>query len=199
LYQPSAFAAVVGAPESEGAVLSMLIPLTPALLTLSALSTADPGTDWFAPSVETVTEPPPVQLLMPDSASEHVKLTVTLPLFQPFAFGAGLREALMDGGVLSSLTVTDPLPAFPTLSVAVDVFATPPAGVFVCTASVAGVGPEAMPDPASVADHVIATSLLFQPAAFGVGDTAAVTVGPTLSRMYEACCVPNCSPPFAVQ
>ena len=45
LYQPALFALVVGAPESDGAVLSTEMPVTPALFVLSALSTAAPGTD----------------------------------------------------------------------------------------------------------------------------------------------------------
>src|SRR2546421_9848705 len=77
LYQPLALAAVVGVPARLGAVLSMLIPVTPPVAALSALSTAVPLTAWFAPSVETTTLPPPVQLLMPDSASEQARLTVT--------------------------------------------------------------------------------------------------------------------------
>src|SRR5688500_14093293 len=176
--------APTAAPLSDGAVLSMLMPVTPALLTLSALSTAVPGTDWLAPSVLSATEPPPVQLLMPDSPSEHVKPTVTFVLFQPAAFGAGLRVASMDGAVLSSFTATEPFPTFPTLSVAVAVFVTP--AVFAVWLSVAGVGPVLTPEPASAVVQSTVTSLLFHPAPFGAGLSAPLTTGPVLSAAYEA-------------
>jgi hypothetical protein len=45
LYHPFAFALVVGAPVSDGAVLSMLIPVTLAAAVLPALSSALPDTD----------------------------------------------------------------------------------------------------------------------------------------------------------
>jgi hypothetical protein len=48
-----------------------------------------------------------------------VNVTVTLALFQPLAFGVGLTLAVIDGGVLSMLTVTDAIAVFPALSVAV--------------------------------------------------------------------------------
>src|SRR5919198_6174416 len=81
-YQPlSPSVPLAIAPLSEGAVLSMLIGLTVVDAVLSALSTAVAPTDWLAPSVETTFVPPPVQLLMPESASAHVRLTVTSPLF----------------------------------------------------------------------------------------------------------------------
>src|SRR5436189_55301 len=64
---------------------------------------------------------------MPDNASEQVKLTVTSLLFQPSALAAGVREPVIVGGALSSLTLTEPLPWLPTLSVAVAVLLVPPA------------------------------------------------------------------------
>src|SRR5207249_7800891 len=64
LSQPLAFGLVVGAPARLGSVLSMLIPLTVALALLSALSTALPPTDWFAPSAVSVVDP--LQLLIPE-------------------------------------------------------------------------------------------------------------------------------------
>src|SRR5712691_1531708 len=188
LYQPLALAAVAGVPDRLGAVLSMLMPVTPPGAELSALSTAVPLTAWFAPSVETTTLPPPVQLLMPDSASEQVMLTVTLELFQPAAFAAGLRVAAIVGAVLSSLTVADPLLLLPSRSAAVAVFTVP--AVSAVTESVAGVGPEPTPEPASDADQLMFTLALFQPAAFSAGLSAAVTAGPVLSRVYDACPVP---------
>ncbi len=53
----------------------------------------------------------------PDSESVHVKLTVTVLLFQPLAFAEGDLEPVMVGGVLSMLmliTVAEAL--FPALS-----------------------------------------------------------------------------------
>src|SRR5206468_4054441 len=49
-YQPSPFGAVVAAPSSEGAVLSMLIPASPPLAALPAASVAEALTCWAAPS-----------------------------------------------------------------------------------------------------------------------------------------------------
>jgi len=42
----------------------------------------------------------------PESESEPWKLTVTSLLFQPAALGDGAPEPVIDGGVLSKLTVT---------------------------------------------------------------------------------------------
>src|SRR5215212_9913487 len=162
----------------------MLMPLTVVVAGLSALSIADPATDWPAALVLSVTGG--LQTLMPAGASEQVKPAVTSVLFQPFAFAAGERLPTMVGAFLSSRTVTEPLPAFPRRSVAVAVLVTPEV-VAVCE-SVAGVGPLATPEPASLADHATETLELFQPAALGVGESAAVTTGPALSRIYDAGC-----------
>jgi hypothetical protein len=184
LYQPAPFGLVVGAPVSVGAVLSILIGPTLVDAELSALSTADPGTFVPAAGVSLESVDGPAQLLMPDGVSEHVKLTATSVLFHPDAFGAGLRVPVIVGAVLSSLTVTEPFPTLPRRSLAVEVIVTPV--VLAVCESEAGVGPEPTPDPASVADHVIVMLLLFQPAAFAAGESAAATSGPVLSRMYEA-------------
>src|SRR3954469_4514340 len=168
------------APLSDGAVLSTLIGLTVVDDELSALSTAVAVTDWSAASVETAVVPPPVQLLIPERASEHAMLMVTSPLFQPSPLGCGLRDALMVGLVLSSLTVTEPDPRLPRWSVAVAVFVSP--AVLLVTESVAGVGPLPTPEPRSLADHVRSTLFLLQPAALAAGESAAVTTGPVLSR-----------------
>src|SRR6266511_427548 len=181
-YQPAALALVVGVPLRTGATLSMLTGPTVALAMLSALSVAVPSRDWPAPSSASVVVP--VQLLMPDNASAQVKLTVTAVLFHPLAFAAGLRPPAIVGAVLSSLTATEPLAVLPSRSVALDVLVT--AAVLAVTLSVAGVGPLATPAPTSVALQVIVTLALVQPAAFGAGESAAVTVGPVLSRTYPA-------------
>src|SRR5919201_5881872 len=178
-YQPSAFGLVVGAPLRLGAVLSTLIEPTVADAELSALSTACPVTDWLRPSLERVLGPG--QVLMPDSGSEQVKLTVTLVLFQPFELAEGLLDPVIAGALSSSFTVTEPLPVFPRRSVALEVFVTP--DVLAVTESLAGFGPppEAIPEPASVADQLIVTLLLFQLAPFGAGERVPETIGPVLS------------------
>src|SRR4051812_11118254 len=73
VYQPAPLAGAAGAPDSVGAVLSMLIVSTVALAVLPALSVAVPVTCWLAPSVVTVVEPG--QDWMPAPPSEQVKLT----------------------------------------------------------------------------------------------------------------------------
>jgi len=71
----------------------------------------------LAPSVETVIGDG--QLATPESESLHAKVTVTLELFQPLAFGAGDGVAVIVGGVLSMFTLTLVLDMLPALSVAV--------------------------------------------------------------------------------
>ena len=56
---------------------------------------------------------------MPDPASVHVKCAVTGPLFQPFAFGAGVSETVIVGGPRSMLKASLVTAAvLPALSVA---------------------------------------------------------------------------------
>jgi hypothetical protein len=64
-----------------------MFSVTLAVAVFPALSLADPEIACFAPSVVTVWGGG--QLATPDVASEQVKVTVTLELFQPFAFGGG--------------------------------------------------------------------------------------------------------------
>jgi hypothetical protein len=101
LFQPFAFAAGDREALTDGALLSILIPLWVALAELPALSVQVPDLDWPDPSVDTVASAG--ELATPDRESEHAKLTVTSALFQPFAFAAGDRDALTDGAVLSML------------------------------------------------------------------------------------------------
>src|SRR5947209_6333435 len=97
-----------------GAVLSILTIAT-AVAVLPALSVTVPVTLWPAPSPSVVGVG---QEATPESASLHVKLTVTSVLFQPLAFAAELGEALIVGSVLSMLMpVTAPNAVFPALSV----------------------------------------------------------------------------------
>jgi hypothetical protein len=58
------------------------------------------------------------QLASPERESEQVKVTVTLEMFHPAAFGAGDADAVMVGGVLSRLTVTEAAEVLPALSTA---------------------------------------------------------------------------------
>jgi hypothetical protein len=99
-----------------GAVLSILTPVTGLLAWLSALSIAVPVTWRSLPSADSTWVPPPVQLLMPDSASAHPKPTVTSVLFQSLPFGPGERVRLNVGASLSILTVIEPLPGLPSRS-----------------------------------------------------------------------------------
>jgi hypothetical protein len=126
-----------------------------------------------------------VHVLIPEIESAHAMSTVTFVLFQPCPLGAGARLALIEGASLSSLITTEPFPALPRRSDAAADFVTPV--VFEVTLSVAGVGPLATPEPESLADHVIVTFESRQPAAFAAGVMLdAVTLGPVLSRTYEA-------------
>ena len=98
-------------------------------------------------------------------------------LFQLAEFGPGEAAAVMIGGVLSNLTVTDVLSLFPALSVAV------PETTWFAPSLVkvwAG-GQTATPDVASLHMKVTVTLVLFQPAALGAGDTIALIAGRSLS------------------
>jgi hypothetical protein len=99
LFQPAAFGATDRDALMLGAVLSMLMPDTVALALLPALSVAVPVTDWFAPSIDSVVGA--LQLATPESASVHVKLTVTSVLFQPAALPAGSASPMIVGGTIS--------------------------------------------------------------------------------------------------
>ena len=71
------------------------------MVTFPAKSEALPVTTCPAPSVVTITGL--VTLPTPDRASAAVKLTVTLVLFHPLAFGGGLAVLVNVGGVKSML------------------------------------------------------------------------------------------------
>src|SRR4051794_4175733 len=115
LYQPAAFGFMVGLPDSVGATLSMLMPLMVVLAVLSALSVTVPVTDWLAALVLRVVGAE--EVLTPGVGSPGAKETVTSVLSQPFVFAAGVREPVIVGAVLSSLTVTGALVAVvPALS-----------------------------------------------------------------------------------
>jgi hypothetical protein len=78
LYQPTAFGGVVAEPVIRGATVSIASGPTRTLAVLPATSTAVPVTDWSRPSRSSVIGAG--QVLMPDSASEQVKTTRTVPV-----------------------------------------------------------------------------------------------------------------------
>ena len=119
-YQKALFASVVAVPVSVGGVLSMLMGPTVVKFLFPATSWVSPWTCWSAPSLLTVVSgPQPAIPLRPESASEQVNVTSTLVLFQPWAFGAGLRLPTIVGGTVSTFTwvvcLASTLPARSTL------------------------------------------------------------------------------------
>src|SRR5581483_1894928 len=105
-----------------GGVRSILTLPTVADAEFPARSVHVPLTDWFAPSLARTVGAAGLPGARPERASVHWNATVTLVLFQPLAFGAGVREPAIVGGVLSILT-TSVLAAsmLPALSVAENV------------------------------------------------------------------------------
>ena len=94
---------------------SMLMPSTVAVAVLPAKSTACRVTDWFAPFSVSVTSSG--QTATPASESEQVKCTFTGPTYQPPLPSWPLTIApLIDGAVLSSLTLTESVPRLPATS-----------------------------------------------------------------------------------
>jgi len=99
----------------------MLIPPIVVWLLFPALSIAVPLALRLVPCAERSTGAG--QEAMPEIASEQVKLTVTLVLFQPYVLAGGAVAPVMVGGTVSMLTVAvlaEPIaaPTFPTPSVA---------------------------------------------------------------------------------
>jgi len=148
-----------------------------ALLVLPAMSVAFPLAVCPAPSCVKLTGA--AQLATPESASVHEKLTVTLELFHPKLLASGLSVAAIVGGVLSMLTLVLGTAVFPALSVAVP--GRPWFAPSVLTNAVAG--HEATPDKLSAQLNDAVTLVLFQPAAFGNGESAVVIVGGVLSML----------------
>jgi hypothetical protein len=118
LFQPLALAAGAVTATIVGLVLSTLT-LAVAVAAFPATSTAVPKTSWLAPSVETMTDAG--QVVTPESPSEQWNVTVTSPLFQPLAFAARLTLAVMDGVVVSVLSVADVVAVLPAAATAVPV------------------------------------------------------------------------------
>jgi hypothetical protein len=118
---------------------------------------------------------------MPDRPSLPLKDTVTLELFQPFAFGPGEALALAVGAVLSMLiplTVAGAL-TLPALSLQVPEADCPAPSLL----SVTGALQLAIPDRASEPLKLTTTSVSFQPFAFGPGEALALAVGAVASRL----------------
>src|SRR5258708_13175391 len=113
-----------------------------------------------------------VQPAMPESASAPVNVTVTLVLFQPAPFGAGVAEASAVGGVLSILMVTVTERESPAPFVAMQVMLVPA----VSAVSVITPQPDSgsMPETESLKLQVTVVSVVFQPATLAEADTLGV-------------------------
>src|SRR5205807_6343388 len=128
------------------------------------------GEDWPAPSVFTTTGA--VHVSMPERLSVPVNMTVTLPLFQLFAFGNGSALATAEGGVMSILIVAKTVRGKPAAFVAEHVRTVP--DVSAVRLVVVHPAEDEIPDSGSVTLQLTDTAELFQPLMFGVG----VIVGP---------------------
>lgn len=107
LFHPLALGAGLAEPVIVGGVRSMLTGPTAADAKLPALSVQVPVTLCPEPCPRVVG---PDTYNVPDSMSEQLKLTVTVRLFQPFAFGGTDLEPMIVGAVRSMLmllTVAD--------------------------------------------------------------------------------------------
>src|SRR5437867_1828496 len=96
-------AAVLGAVRVTlpvGAVLSMLMPPKVPDAEFPAKSVQSEEADWPCRSAESVTAVG-LSVATPETASVQEKVTVTFELFHPAAFGAGVREGMTVGAVLS--------------------------------------------------------------------------------------------------
>src|SRR3954447_20229748 len=140
---------------------------------------AIPVTDWLAPLAVNVTSSGQTAIL--ESASLQVKWTVTGPAYQPLEFGFVVVAPLIVGGLLSSLTVTEPVPRLPAKSSASPLTTLADVSTFTSVSGVSVLG--STPDPASSSLAVKCTvvSALFQSAAFAAGLSVCVTIGAMLS------------------
>ena len=161
---------------------------------MPARSMHRPLTDWFALSVVTTVGAGGLPAARPETESAHWKATVTLVLFQPLAFGPGVREATIAGGVLSSLmAVVLAASTLPALSAPKNVTAVMPSVLSANDVEVPEMAvlpivwaPFALyvicltPVPAvslSEEFNVTITSELFHPLMLGVGERNAVLTG----------------------
>jgi hypothetical protein len=113
-----------------------------------------------------------------------VKATVTFVLFQPFAFGAGVREPAITGAVLSIFTAGEEnVEVLPARSVAVTAPATAAPSVVRDRGLATGIV-LCIPERLSATVNGTDTLLLFHPAALGVGaGDPNVTAGGVLSML----------------
>ena len=169
-FQPSAPGGGEIEPTMVGGVLSML-SVAVAVAPLPARSVAAPLTFWSPPSVVAVTGGG--QATTPESASLQAKLTVTSPEFQPLALAAGNREAISEGDVLSTLSVTLAVAVLPAWSLAVPVMTCSAPSVSTQRAP----GHEAIPLPASEQTKTTVTPASYHPAGLGDRSTDAWMVG----------------------
>src|SRR5579871_5123189 len=102
---------------------------------------------------------------MPLTASEHVNVTVTGPLFQPVELAAGVTAALIAGAVLSMFNVMVAVALLPAPSCAVPEICWLAPSVDTRM----GAGQTAIPPVPPRQVKLTTTLLLFQPAAFGCG------------------------------
>src|SRR6266700_1538396 len=116
VFQPAAFGTGAEVAASTGGVLSILTVTDVGSLLFPARSVAFPVTTWLAPSVVTLTGSG--QEATPEASSVHIKDTVTLPLFQPAALGAGIMLPLMVGAARSMFTFAVAGVLLPAASVA---------------------------------------------------------------------------------
>ena len=110
----------------------------------------------------------------------QVKLTITVTLYQPLAFGSEDLELVITGGVLSMLTLPTVTDAeFPALSMQVPV----DASFWPSAERIEGLDAESTPDKVSVQVKLMVTLPLFQPLELGEGDAVPVMVGAVRSML----------------
>jgi hypothetical protein len=118
---------------------------------------------------------------MPERLSVPVNVTVTLPLFQLFAFGSGSALAIAAGGVMSILIVTETVRGRPAAFVAEHVRTVP--DVSVVRLVVVHPVEDEIPDSGSVTLQLTDTAELFQPLTFGEGVTVGTITGGVVSNL----------------
>lgn len=109
----------------------------------------------------------------PDRESEQTKVTATALVFHPLDDGAGNAVAVIVGGVMSRLTVTQAEEESPLVSIAFPQNCWSAPSLETAT----GDGQMLIGFVPGVHVNVTVTGLLFQPLEFGEGETAAIIVG----------------------
>jgi len=176
LCQPLALGSGVDVVLMVGAALSRWMVIV-ALALLPLRSVALPLISWFAPSL--LMSCGGVQVAIPESTSLQSNETVTSFSCQPLIAGGKLSAGVIDGGVLSRLTVREVTALLPARSMTLpETVCSAPSPVTGCAA-----GHCATPESASLQLNVTVTSLRFQPNRFATGSWAAVIWGALLSRL----------------